>query len=405
MAFVLIGVLVVAGAMMLWLPRHGKSFPVAAKRLNLAVGRTLPDLRPRIEGMIDNLPVKVDIVVRRHPVVRYRVWHAPLRLGLRLRRESTISRAMTRVGTGDIRVADGAFDDAFIVKTVDPERLRRFLTPARRASLIRLIAAYPRITVDDTGITLVGTTAEPTADVIVSTIRRMAATASRLTGATDDTALEDSIVARERGNLAEAAELLQGRATVDDDVDSAIHVAETLLVTDQTEAAGVVIDELRDRLPADPELAGLEVTPPAVAPEMVGDEFFEQLFGADQLSFESSGRFEKNYRGMRVRWSGTVKDAREYAADLDFPGASGTKAIITVAHVQNDLYGATEIDAVVRLELGDAARLEPGRQVTFTGTLRRIDPFMRKVYVRGGTLVEDWEPAVTASRPDRHAPR
>jgi hypothetical protein len=116
------------------------------------------------------------------------------------------------------------------------------------------------------------------------------------------------------------------------------------------------------------------------------DGFFEEAFGDTRLSFENDGRFEERYRGKTVFLSGTVKQAREIEDDNTVSVGPSTKATVTVAQIDNDLYGKTDIDAVVFLPAGSTKELDRGTQISFTGTLESIDPFMRNVWVTDARL-------------------
>ena len=56
-----------------------------------------------------------------------------------------------------------------------------------------------------------------------------------------------------------------------------------------------------------------------------------------------------------------------------------------MATVEHDLYGQTEIDAVVQLP-ASAVSLGRGDTVTFTGLLLKVDALVPNVYVTGGRL-------------------
>ena len=100
------------------------------------------------------------------------------------------------------------------------------------------------------------------------------------------------------------------------------------------------------------------------------------MFGGDDLSFETRTKFNNKYAGAKVTWEGQVKRIRK-------DGASAT-ITVTVATVNNDLYGNTDIDILV----DSAAATTPaeGSRVTVSGMLGRIDPLMRNIYVENATL-------------------
>jgi hypothetical protein len=113
------------------------------------------------------------------------------------------------------------------------------------------------------------------------------------------------------------------------------------------------------------------------------DTFFDDVFGDNRLSFEADGTFEERFAGKTVTLSGSVKQAREVEEDATLATGPATKTVVTVAQIDNDLYGKTDIDAVVFLPAGTADELQRGEVISFTGTLATVDPFMRNLYVSG----------------------
>jgi hypothetical protein len=61
------------------------------------------------------------------------------------------------------------------------------------------------------------------------------------------------------------------------------------------------------------------------------------------------------------------------------------KAVVTVAELAHDLFGTTEVDAIVELP-GSSRVPERGDVIVFEGTLTAVDPLMRNFTVRGATL-------------------
>ena len=81
-----------------------------------------------------------------------------------------------------------------------------------------------------------------------------------------------------------------------------------------------------------------------------------------------------------------MKSVNRIQKGSDLGAEGGDKMIATVASIEHDLYGNTEIDAVVGLARGAGARLDRGNEVTFTGTLVRVDPLVRNIFVADGKV-------------------
>jgi hypothetical protein len=354
--------------------------------------------RPVITGRLGAFNAEIDTFTQRSgnsstTYTRYRVFYPSLGVGLELKPQHALHRITKFFGAQDVEVGDGGFDDALIVKADDPGAVLSLLTAATRTSLLRLFSSQQRTTVDDTKITIVTRGLERSEDTLVSTIRRAAAVARRLTGLDDSAGIDELLERRLAGELSEVADRVRGVVRPHpDDLDGRILEMETLATAGRREEATKALEELEAVLPADPEVAGwrgyLDTPPPpepATAEAIDADRFFESLFAGAQMSYETTALFDRHYRGRPVRWEGRVKDVRRYDRDLDFGPAPGTKVVVTMATIEHDLYGQTAIDAVVQLPTN--ATVHEGDTISFSGVLMRVDPLMRNVYVGGGRLV------------------
>jgi hypothetical protein len=351
-----------------------------------------------ITGTMATHPVRVDAVNRgggnsQHVVTRFRVSYPPLGFDLSLGREHALRRLTKLFGAQDVEVGDPAFDEAFIVKTSDPARAAALLTPAVRDSLLRLLAAYPQVQVGDNRISLERTGLIRRSDALVSITRRLLAAARALTD-TDPGPHDRLIDARRRGELRSVAERLGETVAADpDDVDTRLREMDTLAAAGEEEAAAERLTALERLLPADPEVQGWKRTlrqqPDPAPPAGVSDDpgpLATDLFAGDDLSFETLAKFNQRYRGLAIRWQGRVKEARPFRNDPDLGEGPGVRATVTVAQVDNDLYGNTEIDLVAGLP-DDAGRrpLTQGDDVVVEGTLSGCDPLSRNLFVGDAT--------------------
>jgi hypothetical protein len=360
--WLVIAVVIVLGVVVVVAVSRDDPFQAAARSLNLKLTRTVPDLLPRLEGMINGLPIRVEVPENRATGVHYTVFYPPLGMALKLERETTITRTLGHLGENDTQVGARAFDDSFRVNTSRPDALRDMMIPELRRALVKLIERYPKIVIADGTTTLATDTLEPTAEEMTSTIIQMAAATHQLVS--------------HRPPPLETPKA-QGTPTV--------------------KPAGPTVATVREVQPPQPEpsrRATPDPSPPVPVPDPpkaaqpstgLPDGFFEDVFGVNRLSFESSGSFDEEIRGTRVTLSGTVKQAREQATDDT--GQVATKATITVTQIDNDLYGKTDIDAIVQLPAGTATSLERGDSVTFEGTIDGVDAFMRNLSIGDAKLV------------------
>jgi hypothetical protein len=358
--------------------------------------------RPRLSGTIGRMDVEVDVHMRRsgdsnQAYTRYRISWPSIGFDFRLTRQTGLSRIGRFFGAQDIEVGDPGFDDAFVVKTDSEDRLRALLGPGARGVLVRTGAAYPGVEFGDDSVEYEKRHLETSTDVIISTVRRLVDAATALTGKRRRQSAADVVAARERGELAEvAADLRDAVRARRDDLDEQLLEIDTLATAGEREAAADRIERLAEFLPADPDVRGWQerlAKPPREAArptpesrEVDPEGLARELFSGNSLSFESAAVFEEKFQGAAVRWKGRVKEVGRIRSGSDLGPEGATKLIATVATISHDLYGNTDIDAVVALPAGSGANLPRNAEVTFTGTLVGVDALVRNVLVAKGSL-------------------
>ena len=352
-----------------------------AAELGLAVSGGGGMSRPTLTGKISGLPVTVDTFVRRSgnsstTYTRYRVAYPNVGFELQLKRQGAFTAITKLFGAQDVEVGDSLFDDAFVVKTSDPNRLRDLLTPSVRTSLLRLLATYGGVVISDDNISFSKTGFERNPDRLKSTIQRLVATA-RLLASPEAGVTDDLVSDREQGLLDDVAGRIRQRIEADpNDVDQRIFEVETLAAAGQEEHAAQRIAELEQLAPTDPDVVGwreaLRTERGTRATKVDADAMAEDLFAGKDLSFETRAKFNANYADATIRWQGRVK------------GVDSDHLVITVATVSNDLYGNTDIDVVVDSPSGRTRNI--GETVTVAGRLDRIDPLLRNLFVADATI-------------------
>ena len=354
---------------------------------------------PRMGGVVDSMAVSVDVYRtggnNSQTYTRYTVHYPPLGIGLQMRRQTGLTTFAKFFGAQDHEIGDKAFDDAFAIKAKDPASLGVFFTPARREALLRLLAVYSSLEVDDAELRYLSKGLQRDPIVIVSTVRRLAASAAAFTGTRRAPGIDEVVAARAEGNSADAAEQLTAVVRPHpDDIDTRIMEVETLYGAGRAEEAEAVLRDLDRIAPADPEVQGWHDIVERETPEVSGGErtdtdpvaVSEALFAENRLSFETTSLFEDQFAGRRVQWSGTVRRSAISESDRDFD-ATIAKALIHVATIENDLYGNAEVDAVVAFEPRLVNQIRRGERVTFTGRLFKVDGLVRNLFVADAGLV------------------
>ncbi len=343
--------------------------------------------RPTITGTLNGLPVRIDTYVTRSgnnstTHTRYQVRYPSPGFSFELKREGGLSSFIGKfLGIKDTQVGDPLFDGAFKVKTSNQQRLAAFLTPSVRSGLYRLMASYPNAVITEDHIGMTRAKFESDFNRLSSSIQRLVATAQLLTSPTAGVS-DENVIDREQGLLSDVAERIrQAVADHPEDIDQRIFEVETLAAAGDDRKAAERVGELERVAPADPDVAGWREaltapTAPAPTGDIDVDEMAEELFGGNDLSFETRTKFNNRYAGATVRCEGRVKRVRPIG-----PTATVT---VTVATVNNDLYGNTEIDVLAEVASSSAPEVES--IVTVAGMLVRIDPLVRNIYVENATI-------------------
>jgi hypothetical protein len=383
--------------------RIASTWASAARSLGMQIQPGSTFMNPKIEGRVDELHITVDTYTRgsgnnSQTYTRFRVAYPSVGVHFDLTRQTGFATITKLFGAQDFQIGDALFDDTFVIKSDQPARLAEALTPTRRTTIMNLAASFPGVRVTDSAIRWDrrGVATDP--GVIVTVVRRLIGAAYVLidrSGAA--TGLDAAIEARRDGDLEATAERLRRLGDSFRDLVEVRRIeAETLAEAGEPDAAGM-LEELATELPDDAEIRGwrdrvnagprAEAPPPAVEVAdaepsgLAADAVAADLFGESRLSFETSRLFDERYAGLVVRWSGGVRSTREYQRDPMLGETPGTRVLVTVATIENDLYGQTTVDAVVGLPPGNANLLRGRDEITFQGTLVGVDAMMRNLFV------------------------
>jgi hypothetical protein len=360
--------------------RIASSWGEVAGRLGIQMESGSWFSNPKLTGTLNGIPLYVDSYSRRSnnsstTYTRYQVRYPAPGFDFTLRREGGLTKIGKLFGIRDAEVGDPAFDGAFKIKTDDQTRIKQYLTPSVRAGLFRLMASFPTVVISAGHIGLEQARLEKNPDRLESVIRRLVGTA-QLLASPDGGVSDQDVTDRQHGMLDDVAGSVRKSVEQNpEDVDQRLFEIETLAAAGRDEQAGQRLEELEKMAPADPDVVGWKKTleTPSrqpVAREVNLDEMAADLFGGSDLSFETRTKFNDQYAGATVSWQGTVKEVRE--------SPTGARVTVTVANVDNDLYGNTDIDVVVDTTTPPPAK---GATVTVSGMLDRIDPLMRNLYL------------------------
>jgi len=353
---------------------------------------------PRMKGAVADLKVSVDVYStggkNKTHWTRYKATFPVKGSGIHLKRQTGLSRVTKFFGATDVEIGDEVFDDAFMIKSDSMARATQYLTLSRRTLLLKLFSLYRGVELTPDKLEIVIRGYEDKAADLITTTRRLVSAARILAGLTDERPVERSLQQRAQGDMSAATAELQRAQSDAADVDVPLLEAEALASSGRLQEAAPILSRLSERLPADEEVAGLRraldrMEPTQAAPDQRAvdmQEILDDLFVSNRLSFETAEVFDEHYLGRNVSWRGRVRTVRDYSSDQDFGSEPGTKVVVALAEVEHDLYGVSEIDAVVQVPAGSATHLNRGDRVSFTGRLLKADSMVRNIFVRDGRL-------------------
>ncbi len=398
---------------------------------------------PTIAGTIDDYPANVHTYVKSSGknstrYTRYTVGFPAIGVGLHLSRQAGLGQFLKVLGAQDIVIGDPLFDEAFIVKATDPQAVRAVLTRGRTMALNQLLALHPDVVVSDNRIVIDRHGSVRDADVIISTLRRIASVANVLADAGASSEMTALIEQRLEGTLPSDSE---PNSELPRGIDARISTGEAHAAAGAFDIAKRIFDALAIEMPADRDVTGWSeqaaratrrsgpsgeaaapiretaepvdvwmpqedpaLVLPAETPATDSPPVHEQiqvsdgnadrdavavathLFGKNRLSFETAAVFDETYAGRRVLWSGKLRRATTVEHYRILGDGPFTKAIVDVALLENDLFGNTVVTAVVAFPPGSIDSIPIGEDITFSGQLVGIDALVRNLFVGGARL-------------------
>ncbi len=394
----------------------------------------------RIEGRLGNSHVTLHTYRRRQGknstiYTRFQLrYPQPLGIGLKMTRQGFFSHLTKLLGAQDIEVGEDGFDRLAVIKGTNEQRVREFLTPARRIRIERLLRNYPEIVISDDSITLDRHGVIRNPQVLVGLFRGASRVAWHLTGdREDDAAMSEAMEAQDAGRPDEALRMLRelqerrsARITLvedqEDQIVDAELVEEHLLAGEilemsgrHREAAGV-FERVRQHSPDDSELelwtahasahasaagpiparnpstlshssrSGSE--PPHAGQPLEASEFCRQVFDASNSSFAANQIFEQHHAGRQIDWSGVLRRVERMSYDMVFGDEEACRATVEIQGSPSESYFSA-IKAFVKLppEFAESLRPQVGSEISFRGRLLKLDAFMKNVYVTDGELL------------------
>ena len=214
--------------------RLNDAWSEAADRLGLALKPGTWAKSPVLKGSLEGYRVRLEVIAKRsgdssRRFTRLKVsYPAALGIGLDMRCEGTWERVKKAFGAQDITIGNTDFDAGIRVGG-SPEGVKMLLTRRRRLAAHRLIEDFPTAMVGDANLKWSDGGVIDDAEEVVSVINRFVSVANALAGDADRAAdLDRALEAQARGDVAEAALVLEARTAPDIDPEAAFIEAPTM---------------------------------------------------------------------------------------------------------------------------------------------------------------------------------
>ena len=132
--------------------------------------------------------------------------------------------------------------------------------------------------------------------------------------------------------------------------------------------------------------AAPEATEPAAGVD--ADAVCAALFDPKLSTYDTRRVFERDFRGKKVAWQGTLAAVEQSSYDPELGEEPGVKATFEIGAVVSALGDSERVQAAVRFAPDAIAALDArrGARAAFLGTLAGVDGVSRTVYVGDGRL-------------------
>ena len=351
--------------------RYESQWKAAAERLQLGYQAGKLFSRPKLSGEVgDGLTVKIDVSSSSSGSTnsvrtRYRVGYPPLGLDLRMSRQTGFARAAAMFGMSDTQIGDADFDEAFSIRTSDPQRLSGRLSSGTRRLLLDLVSEYRSVKITDEQLSYEKNGAERDAGTLTTTARRLIEAARALQG--------------------ESVEPLK-RAIPPVPVRQAIPPPPPPVLGPDPFDTRVAFDPIPPRPPSPfqpvPDETAQTTTDLEVS-DVSAEELSADLFAKKGLSFQITRRFEEQYQGRSINWPGEVRAIRGGIGPDD-----PVRVTVLVNTVRHELFGSVDVEATASIRGRPPRGLTAGSQVTLQGILTGIDAMSRRLMVEDARLQE-----------------
>ncbi|MGZ5383544.1 MAG: hypothetical protein ACXWH0_06100 [Acidimicrobiia bacterium] len=350
--------------------RYESQWRAAAEHLQLGYQAGRMFSRPKLSGVVSGLTVKIDVSsssggssnsIR----TRYRIGYPRLGLDLHMSRRTGIARAAAMFGMNETKIGDAEFDDAFSIRTSDPQRFAARLPPPARRLLLDLVRDYRSVKITDEQLRYEKNGIERDTGTLVTTAQRLMEAALALQGA----------------SVGPAYPTTTPRLPIRPPVPPPPPISRP-----DPYDVGPIIDPVSLPAPMRARPVPAEPKPVSARPkasEVTADQIGVALFAKRRLSFQIAKQYEEQYQGRMVVWPGEVRTIMSGIGPDD-----PTRVTVLVATIRNELFGSVAVQAVASITGRVPPGLAAGKQVSVQGTLAGVDAMSRILFVEDARLEE-----------------
>lgn len=318
----------------------------------------------RISGIIDGCHVVIETVTRgsgksSRKYTRYSVaYPKPLRLGLSLRKQGFLNGVAKAFGAQDIELGDPTFDSMVMIKGVDPVQIARFLTPHRRGLVLRMMAQYDDLEINDAGLVTESSGQENSFQILIRKIQRLVEFVHTMTDDNDPTSRSQEAVANPtpiRKEKWKPKPKSDSPAPAKPDP-----VPEPQAVIESVPQQGTIRSE------------GIHLS---------ASEVGRALFTGQRGIAEIERTFAAEHANRMIEGRGILRNWKNSNFDFVFGLEPCVKATLSVPLGEAGAHGLGSFEVVLRLPAGTDPRVI-GEEMFFQGRLLKADGLMRQVFAR-----------------------
>ena len=318
-------------------------------------------VKRELRGEIEGLPVRIELTKKwrgkaRGTHTRWQVGFPPPGCELRMVRAFVPDGASAPVGEDTIRIGDDEFDRNVHLTGKSPRELSAYLTPERRAQVLRVLREYSGCIIHDGVIEL-----------------------------------------RKRKSIEDAAKL-------DEVLESFLPLARVLVAEGGVAAPAILVpleeesDEPEEEAAEEPEPPPPpeeEPGPPPVEPGPEADvapdpplpleEVGAELFAGSRMGAEIERAFEERFRDRSTRGTGTLRRIDGHSSVSGLGSVSDRLAVLELPDPAAPDHGGRPVRVLIPVPDGDAEALLAclGETVSFEGRLVGCNPWLRDLHLEG----------------------